>query len=210
VHPPASVCKELYQIRPDLRLAWVDHPWRENEDDPDELVQYGTFGIIQLVPKAIVGSPEDPKTFMPPLWEHVHGQGDIFSRRGDTRPDWNSCSLQPVLMAETVPHFDYHPRDVFTGRFIGRLRLAMKTKQEYKAHQREVALKKGRALEDRQNAATYDAAAYWKWVANRDTSAGGYQGTKQDMMARVPQHFRDAMDGALDYNDFYLDAWCLR
>lgn len=213
MHPPKATCRALHSIRPDLRLCWVDHPWRDTDlksvAEPEGPECHGTFGIVQLLPKRLVGTPENPKTTIPPLWEHVYGAGSLFNKNGVATPDWNTTSLQPVLIAETVPEFGHHPRDVFSGRLIWRLQFAIMEGKAFQEHRKQVALEKGRALESHQQGVSGENADYWKWLANR-TGESGEVMDKDEIKRRVPKWFRDCMDGALSYNEHFVNAWGLR
>ena len=131
MRPPRWVCRALYDLHPQLRLAWQGRP----PSRPGEL-NAGSFAIVQLYHVRDAGNPDDPTTFRE-LWsttiapnEHGHAvrvrsdRGPLFNKNAETSPDWDPLQRVPVFVMtidESYSHPDGAPlttRDVYTGRFL--------------------------------------------------------------------------------------------
>jgi hypothetical protein len=153
MHAPAHICRALYKVAPELRLAWlglsykkrVSGVWETGNDDK------GCFAIVQIESMRRVGTPDKPK--VPQLmWPfHVDDPGPIFNRNGGTEPDWDMLSEVPLFIhtidsdlgmdhswvfgasSRIVAHIAQHRTDEATRR--KRLRAELEAKGKNKLQQ---------------------------------------------------------------------------
>jgi hypothetical protein len=124
LHATSDICKALYRLHPQLRLAWVGR----ERTYPDEL-NAGSFGLVQLYHSRDVGTPDDPVTYRefydvtvrPDAFGgyelgHVD-RGPIFSRTGSTRRDWDYLTRTPMLIG-VLSDYGVSHYDVFSKRFL--------------------------------------------------------------------------------------------
>ena len=151
MHPPLSVCRSLYALHPQLRLAWAGcEPKSESELNP------GSFALVQLYHLSDVGGTADPHTYRT-LWDvepvaDMWGiaemrridRGPIFNRRGGTRPDWDPLFRVPVFVATLDKEYGVSREDILSGRIVEILRNWMRPIQE---RIETCAAEKGRQLD---------------------------------------------------------------
>jgi hypothetical protein len=99
MHPPQWVVTEIERVNPWARLAWSGE-----ERAPDEPLNKGSFAIIDLYPRRMAD-----RTYKT-LWD---GRGPVFGG------DYDRLTRVPVWI-ENV-----HPRDVFNGAIVPRIRYLM-------------------------------------------------------------------------------------
>lgn len=117
MHPPAHVCRQLYEIAPSLRLAW----WGENPNSPDG----ASFTLLELQPWRSVVINDQVQTIRR-LWPmEVVGAGPVFNRWGGTRPDYDSVTQALVEQTPLDPRMGYELADIFGSRFLQIVRKSM-------------------------------------------------------------------------------------
>lgn len=130
---PLDICKKLYDIHPQLRLAW--HGKGRTSDDE---LNAGCFAIVQLYHRSDVGWMDDPCVTFRELWDttvvadHFGNservrirRGPIFSRHGRPDcPDWDQLARVPVYVAALDGSFTFSDGspistyDVFSGKVL--------------------------------------------------------------------------------------------
>ena len=107
--PPADVCRRMYETDAWARIAWAG---RERTDEErfngDESLNLGRFILVKLLHKA------DRETSIQERWTAKHGP--LFSRRGKTRPDYNTTTYIPVWTGE------FSVEEVYSGRCVSMLK----------------------------------------------------------------------------------------
>lgn len=123
MHPPAYVCKALFQLHPQLRLGWAGRE-RQHKDE----LNPGSFALIQLYHNRDCGSYDFPTTYRefwdvtPRLDAHgalmnvVSNRGPIFNRWGGGHRDWDPLMRKPIFVTELDPW------SVLSGQFIHDIR----------------------------------------------------------------------------------------
>lgn len=127
MHPPAFVCKRLYELDPEIRLAWLGfRPRYEGE------LNAGTFCIVQLWKRDHFGTHERPQTpseswyVRPGIDENGREElvridrGPVFNRKGGTRPDWNVLAHE-VIYKMNLKDFGISTEDVVSGAVLGKI-----------------------------------------------------------------------------------------
>ena len=156
MHPPEFVCKSLFRINRNLRLAWHGRPKQQVEIDKDE-TNCGDFALVQLFPAAVVGPLHDPNIFSE-LWEMsprmVNGRvemvgidrGPIFNKHGGTSRDWDPITQVPVYIIN-LGGLGFDKYRILSGEFLkfvpawqssARKRMKSSIESQYRAHKHEL------------------------------------------------------------------------
>lgn len=135
MHPPSDMCKRLWRIHPQLRLAWAGRPpTYQGELNP------GSFAVVQLYHISDVGRPGEEHTFRQ-LWDvdwiaDEYGylktkrvsRGPIFSKDGLPRKDWSPLRV-PIFVCtideayhDAVTGEPLGADDVWSGKFLDSIR----------------------------------------------------------------------------------------
>lgn len=132
MHPPAEACRRLYELHPQLRLAWAGRP----KELPEEM-DPGSFCLIQLYHVRDVGNLDDTENTFREVWHVTTRQDDmgdsyrtridrgpIFNRWGGTSLDYDPLQRVPIFVATLDQDYCYgdgtpiHERDVYSGKFL--------------------------------------------------------------------------------------------
>lgn len=153
MHPPSWICRALYRVHPQLRLAWHGREKaHENELNP------GSFALVQLYHISDVKEFEDPTTFrLPWTADPIEGsdgktrtkrvnRGPIFNKEGSTRLDWDSAFRVPIFVATLDEAYGITTEDVLNGSFLDDVRRWMIPIQR---RVQESAIEAGRNLESK-------------------------------------------------------------
>ena len=175
MHPPSWICRALYRVHPQLRLAWLG---REKAYE-DEL-NPGSFALVQLYHISDVKEFEDPTTFRLP-WsaDPVEGsdgttrtkrvnRGPIFNREGGTRADWDSAFRVPIFVATLDSAYGMTIEDVLSGRFLSDVRRWM---VPIERRVRESAIEAGRSLESKADDIAGQMSDHLAYEANKTDAA---------------------------------------
>lgn len=150
MYPPAFVCRKLYELDPQIRLAWLGFkPRYAGELNP------GTFCIVQLWKKDHFGSHERPNT-PNELWNvqpvrlstgdvemRRVDRGPVFNKDAGTRPDWNVLAHEVVYRAN-LKDFGISLEDVMSGAILhklGRFYRPLKERIEEDERERQWAMR---------------------------------------------------------------------
>ena len=128
MHAPAHVCRSVYRLHKNLRLAWAGRqPKTADELNP------GDFAIVQLYHVLDAGSPDFPKTYRS-FWDtedklNIHGElspikidrGPVFNRKGGLTRDWDTTTRTPIFVALLNESFDTSREEVLSGQIIYKL-----------------------------------------------------------------------------------------
>lgn len=172
MHPPAHICKALYDKNPNLRLAWKG----SYNGDPEQLNQ-GCFAVIRLSEHRAVGTPENPYTLNefwystlkqtgPDIYMNVRtDKGPIFNRYGGTTPDWDMLQRTPVVVALLNKQAGLSTYDVFNGWVVKGSSIAP-TRERRREH--ALALQEqGRQLDSDSEACAREASKEMFFDANK-------------------------------------------
>jgi hypothetical protein len=195
MHPPEYVCKKLYEMHPNLRLAWLGMP-RENEDD----LNAGNFCIVQLYHIRDAGPPDEPRTFFQHWNDCGFSPGPVFNKYGAENPDWDLLSRVPIL-AWNLEQMKISTYDVFGTGLLYFIKNALDYRK-MKLHSQRV--QKERESKDREmknhTEAMIDEAADFLWHEANKTGATSidvpYEFAKKDVedMKRKTQLASDYLD----------------
>jgi len=177
MHPPVDMCKRLYRIHPQLRLAWAGKP------SIDDKLNNGSFAVVQLYHIRDVGKADETHTFRQ-LWDYETvtdslgrptlkrvDRGPIFSKDGSTKRDWNSLVRVPVFVC-TIDEAYTDPvtgeplkfEDVWTGRFLVAIRRWL---MPIKDRIREAQALHAKETIEKANAVSDEMTDFLLWEANK-------------------------------------------
>ncbi len=133
MHPPSAVCRALYRLHPQLRLAW-----QGRSRGGDEL-NAGNFAVVQLFHLKDCGGLADATTYQE-FWNvttEMEGgtprrvranRGPIFNRFGGTSLDYDPAFRFPIFMMTLDDQYEYpwgDPVDGVTDVMSGKFLIAM-------------------------------------------------------------------------------------
>ena len=122
---PSWLCKAVYRIHPQLRLAWVGRD-RKYEDE----LNAGSFALVQLFHIRDLGLDDASlqyKTrwdieFVADEWGNSEGtrirRGPVFSKNGTCTPDWDPLFRKPMYIAN-LEDYGIPLSEVLSGEFLG-------------------------------------------------------------------------------------------
>lgn len=127
MHPPSFVCRSLFRLDPQIRLAWMGRkPAYQGELNP------GSFCLVQLWHRDHYGSYAKPNT-PNELWnvrpkimplgkvELVRAErGPVFSKDGSIKPDWNPFAYELVYRAN-LRDFGISTEEVLSGAMLRKI-----------------------------------------------------------------------------------------
>lgn len=156
MYPPSHVCRALYRLDPQIRLAWLGFkPQYAGHLNP------GTFCIVQLWAKDHYGTFEKPN-IPSELWNvqpyreqdgsyqsRRIDRGPVFSKNGDPTPDWDLNAYEMVYRMN-LKDFGISTEDVLTGAILDKLeRFYRPLKERIEESNREtIRMMKSRAEEN--------------------------------------------------------------
>jgi hypothetical protein len=109
---PGHICRQLYELHPQLRIGWFGRKRRYTGE-----LNPGSFAVIQLYHIQDAGRPDEEHTYFT-FWNPPgHYFGPIYNKDGGSRPDWDPVTRVPVCVAN-LEDFDIPLEDVLSGKFL--------------------------------------------------------------------------------------------
>lgn len=141
-----------------------------------------------------VGTP-DNKRCLEPMWPYdLECAGPVFNRKGGTSPDWDLLAEVPILIETIDADFEQDIRDVFSGKFLQRVRRNMRDKTERDNRHKAKLLAKGERLANRIDNLTTAMAEDWNRMGRRDIDTPRYI-AKKHLKQELKKKHLDALDG---------------
>lgn len=112
MYPPGAICRQLYSLHPQLRLAWDGR-----ESETSDKLNAGSFALVQLYHVSDAGKRGDETTYFT-FWNPPgHYMGPVFNKDGGGRRDWDPLFRVPIFVAN-LKDFDIPQEYVFDGRIL--------------------------------------------------------------------------------------------
>lgn len=198
MHPPGAVCKALYDVHPQLRLAWAGRPPKyPGETNP------GSYAIVQLYHIQDCGDLDDTMVTFREFWDttirpNAHGQaervritrGPIFNKNGGTERDWDPLVRIPVFVMTIDEEYEYPDgsnfrgiEDVHSGKYLVAIKAYLA--KDIKTRAIESGIEKGKTVARKIDEIGRDGADYLWHEANKtgetsDTSIT-YESTRHQL-----------------------------
>ena len=195
MHPPSFMCKQIFRLHPQLRLAWCGRE-RQHEDE----LNAGSFAVVQLYHIQDCGTYELPTTYRE-FWEvtgrlNLNGglemvpihRGPIYNRWGGAPRDWDPLFRKPIFVCEIDDI-----RAVYDGTIMDELAQGLRPIVK---RAQDSAKAKGKQIADKAEDIGREAGDYW-WHEASKTGETGVMMTKEDAENDLTDEFKKHRTGEL-------------